>query len=192
MNAFVETTLHNKIKNKTGGEHERLRNLLIELDLFKNLEQYKKFTLAQYNFHCVVEDLFIEHDINELIPNIKCTERLITLRKDLEDLHIHPEGVSIKNTIISNRYEALGWLYVSEGSTLGAAMILKGVKSEYGLSENFGARNLGEYPEGRAIYWANFTDGLNKLHLNLEEEKALINGVFSAFKTFGLMLENLE
>jgi len=43
--------------------------------------------------------------------------------------------------------EALGLLYVSEGSTLGAAFLFKEARDRLGLSETFGARNLAAYPQ---------------------------------------------
>lgn len=83
-------------------------------------------------------------------------------------------------------------MYVSEGSTLGAAILLNGAKNGYSLSELFGARNLAEYPEGRLMYWGNFVEKLNKLDISDEEEQFIIDGAFSAFKYFGGMLENLD
>lgn len=192
MNAYVENTLHNKIKNHTASEHERLRAIIIGSDLFKNLNRYKKFILTQYYFHCDVQKLCIEHNINTLIPNIKCGERLKLLKRDLSDLLIIPKHNRFESAVISNRFEALGWLYVSEGSTLGAAIILKGVEEGYCLSEHFGARNLAAYPEGRAEYWNLFIKNLNSLQLNPEEEAALLNGALGAFKKFGLMLTSLD
>jgi len=82
-------------------------------------------------------------------------------------------------------------LYVSEASTLGAAILLKEAKEGCCLSEFFGARNLAEYPEWWLSYWQNFMDGLNGLNLSVEEQ-FIIEDVFSAFKYFGVMLENLD
>ncbi|ENU92053.1 hypothetical protein F971_03146 [Acinetobacter vivianii] len=192
MNSFVETTLHNKIKNYTGTEHERLRNLMISLKLFENLKSYKNFTLAQYYFHNEIEKLYILHNINEIVPGIKCHQRLDSIKRDMEDLIIFPGKNESDSIISSNKYETLGWLYVSEGSTLGAAILLNGAKNGYGLSELFGARNLAEYPEGRLLYWGNFVEKLNKLDISNEEEQFIIDGAFSAFKYFGVMLENLD
>ncbi|MFX6949703.1 biliverdin-producing heme oxygenase, partial [Acinetobacter baumannii] len=68
--------------------------------------------------------------------------------------------------------EALGWLYVSEGSTLGAAFLLKEVKDKLGLSESFGARNLAAYPEGRAVVWRRFVSFLDAPGLSAQEQDA--------------------
>ncbi|ENU92034.1 hypothetical protein F971_03127 [Acinetobacter vivianii] len=192
MNAIVENTLHNKIKTHTGAEHERLRNLMISLKLFENLKRYKNFTLAQYYFHNEIKNLYILHNINGIVPGIKCCQRLDALRRDMEDLLIVPKENESGDILSLNKYETLGWLYVSEGSTLGAAILLKGAKDGYSLSESFGARNLAEYPEGRLTYWGNFVDKLNALDVSEEEEKFIIDGAFSAFKYFGVMLENLD
>ncbi|WP_038344375.1 biliverdin-producing heme oxygenase [Acinetobacter sp. A47] len=192
MNAYVGHTLHNKIKEYTASEHERLRSIMMHSDLFKNLNKYKKFTLAQYYFHCEVEKIFIGYNIAGIFPNIKCRERLQALKQDMKDLYIDTEQNIFESPVVLNQYEALGWLYVSEGSTLGAAIILKGVQEGFCLSEHFGARNLAEHAEGRLQYWNIFTENLNQLKLNREDELFVLNGALNAFQYFGIMLESLS
>lgn len=192
MNTFINSTLHCKIKKQTASEHERLRNLMVSLDLFNNIGRYKNFTLAQYYFHVYVTEIFNAHHIAHLISGIKCTERFNAIKKDMEDLGIVAENDVLEDIKTLNIYEALGWLYVSEGSTLGAAILLKSAKASYYLSEHFGARNLAEYSEGRLKYWENFINQLNQLNLSLDEQHLVVDGAFSAFNKFGTMLENLD
>ncbi|MGG6739801.1 UNVERIFIED_CONTAM: biliverdin-producing heme oxygenase, partial [Streptococcus suis] len=80
------------------------------------------------------------------------------------------------------------WLYVSEGSTLGAAFLLKEVKEKLGLSETFGARNLAAYPEGRATVWKRFVSFLDRPSLPQSEHDAVLAGAEAAYSRFGELL----
>ncbi|MNP83126.1 Heme oxygenase [compost metagenome] len=68
-----------------------------------------------------------------------------------------------------SKAEALGWIFVSEGSKLGAAFLIKRAVG-LGLSETFGARHLGEPEGGRAHGWKSFVKTLDELELSAEQE----------------------
>lgn len=76
---------------------------------------------------------------------------------------------------------ALGWLYVAEGSNLGAAFLLKEA-AKLGLSEAFGARHLAAAPEGRGLQWRTFTAALDALELSDDEEGRVVAGAEAAFR----------
>jgi heme oxygenase len=76
--------------------------------------------------------------------------------------------------------EALGWLYVAEGSNLGAAFLLKEA-AKLGLSESFGARHLADAPEGRGLHWRRFTAALDAVALSASEEARAIASANDAF-----------
>lgn len=85
--------------------------------------------------------------------------------------------------------EALGWLYVSEGSTLGAAFLFKDAQTKLGLSDQFGARKLAAYPEGRAIVWRRFVASLDNEQIARAEHDAIIAGANAAYDRFGTLLK---
>jgi heme oxygenase len=87
-----------------------------------------------------------------------------------------------------SKAEALGWLFVSEGSKLGAAFLIKRAVG-LGLSETFGARHLGEPAGGRAEGWKSFTRTLDALEFSPEEEAAVEKGAIDAFVRFTVLLE---
>ena len=75
---------------------------------------------------------------------------------------------------------ALGWLYVAEGSNLGAAFLLKWAAA-LGLNETHGARHLAASPEGRARHWRSFTEALDGIELTQAEEGRVADGAREAF-----------
>ena len=106
---------------------------------------------------------------------------------DLADLGVaQPEDAIASGAV--KMPEALGWLYVSEGSTLGAAFLFKDAQAKLGLSAEFGARNLAAYPEGRAIVWRRFVAALDSEQISPAEHDAIIAGANAAYDRFGTLL----
>jgi heme oxygenase len=75
---------------------------------------------------------------------------------------------------------ALGWLYVAEGSNMGAAVLRKEAH-KLGLTDHHGARHLAPAPEGPAPHWRAFTAALDAVELHEDEEKRSEAGALEAF-----------
>ncbi|MGE4341066.1 MAG: biliverdin-producing heme oxygenase, partial [Pigmentiphaga sp.] len=75
---------------------------------------------------------------------------------------------------------ALGWLYVAEGSNMGAALLRKEV-AKIGLLDDHGARHLAPAPTGPAPHWRAFTAALDSVTLDETEEGRVVNGAIAAF-----------
>ena len=69
---------------------------------------------------------------------------------------------------------------MSEGSTLGAAFLLKAVEA-IGLGEDCGARHLAAAPEGRGRHWRDFKEALNSVPLTPAEDDLVVGGARAAF-----------
>ncbi len=177
-----------RLKTDTAAEHERMHSLMAQADAFSNRETYARFVAAQYEFQRDVEHLFADADVKAAVPDLDGRGRQNESRADLADLGVAiPDGPPASAGV--GMPEALGWLYVSEGSTLGAAFLLKEAKARLGLDENFGARNLGAYPEGRAVVWKRFTAALDTAGYDAAEQDAVIAGANAAFARFGNLIE---
>ncbi len=85
--------------------------------------------------------------------------------------------------------QALGWIFVSEGSKLGAAFLIKRAQA-MGLSDSFGARHLGEPEGGRAEGWKQFTRTLDGLQLSPEQDAAAERAAVAAFERFTELLRH--
>ena len=112
----------------------------------------------------------------------------VTRDENLADLETEvpdPVAGAVNNP---TKAEALGWLFVSEGSKLGAAFLIKRAVG-LGLSETFGARHLAEPAGGRAEGWKSFVKTLDGLELSAQEEAELDKGAIDAFNRFTVLLE---
>ncbi|MFW1909718.1 MULTISPECIES: biliverdin-producing heme oxygenase [Acinetobacter] len=183
----ISSALSLRLKTETAAEHERMHHLMAQADVFASRMHYAKFTLAQYYFQRDVEYLFKYPEIIDFIPDLDVRGRSDAAFKDLQDLGVSPTDLNIASQD-ANALEALGWIYVSEGSTLGAAFLFKEAKTKLELSEEFGARNLAAYPEGRAKVWKRFVQALDDAGLSQTEQDQVVQGAMDGFARFASLL----
>ena len=183
----INSALSLRLKTETAAEHERMHHLMAQVDVFASRMHYAKFTLAQYYFQRDVEYLFKYPEIIDFIPDLDVRGRSDAAFKDLQDLGVSPTDLNIASQD-ANALEALGSIYVSEGSTLGAAFLFKEAKTKLELSEEFGARNLAAYPEGRAKVWKRFVQALDDAGLSQTEQDQVVQGAMDGFARFASLL----
>jgi heme oxygenase len=186
--------LSTRLKNETAPLHEQMHALMEQAQPFASRAQYLRFVTAQYHFQRDVEHLFDDPAIQAAVPDLQVRGREAAALADLADLADFADLDAVPGDIAVATHDvvmpaALGWLYVSEGSTLGAAFLLKEVKEKLGLTETFGARNLAAYPEGRALVWRRFVSFLDAPGLSTQEQDAVVAGASAAFHRFGVLLK---
>ena len=175
-----------RLKTETSAEHERMHQLMAECAPFASRERYARFVAAQYLFQRDVEHLFADPRVQAAVPDLAVRGRAEASLADLADLDTPAPVEGIATTDVTMP-EALGWIYVSEGSTLGAAFLLKEVGEKLGLDASFGARNLAAYPEGRMRVWKRFVEALDAEQLH-PAHQAVVDGAHAAFRRFGDLL----
>ncbi|MBN9020915.1 MAG: biliverdin-producing heme oxygenase [Rhizobiales bacterium] len=180
MNAPVLEISHTRaerLKQETHALHERLDTSIAGKSPFADRDSYAAFVEIQYRFYAAIEPLYRDPRLGALIPGLPARSRLAAAERDLADLgRVAPE---VAPKAIPEG-EALGWLYVSEGSTLGAAFLLKAVAA-IGFDEENGARHMAAAPEGRGKHWRDFKDALNAVPLTPAEDVHVIAGANAAF-----------
>lgn len=189
MNTITDhpALLSARLKQETAGLHQQMHDLMAQLQPFSSRARYASFVAAQYHFQRDVEHLFDDPVLRAAVPDLQVRGREAATLADLADLDIATDQAAIATTAV-RMPEALGWLYVSEGSTLGAALLLKEVKDRLGLHEQFGARHLAASPEGRALVWRRFVGLLDQPGLSPAAQQAVLDGAKAAFTRFGELL----
>lgn len=182
-NALRPETLAERLRTATHPIHEALDQSIMRARPFDSLENYGRFLKVQHAFHRDVSPLYTAAATRACIPDLERRGRLMSVTQDASDLDISlPEyGSAPPACTASDLPEALGWLYVVEGSNLGAAFLFKAAQ-KMGLSACHGARHLAEAPEGRAAGWRNFKDALNAAQLSPDEEHRVVAGSEAAFR----------
>lgn len=183
-----------RLKAATGNTHERLDQSIMDGDLFASRERYGLFVKVQHGFHRDIDALYDDAALDALLPDLQGRRRLGLVEQDLADLGTGPLPFDAPAAFAPGADvdlpTALGWLYVAEGSNMGAAFLLKWAKEKLGLSEDLGARHLAGAPEGRGLHWRTFTGALDAAPLSGEEEARVVAGAEAAFRrVHGLVRE---
>ncbi|MEL7937051.1 biliverdin-producing heme oxygenase [Pseudomonas delhiensis] len=173
----------------THAPHQRLDNAVKAHEPFASRENFTPFVVAQYLFQSELQALYQDAELGALFPDLPERCRALQAKADLADLGAEVPAPVAGAITRPSRAEALGWLFVSEGSKLGAAFLIKRVAA-LGLDENFGARHLGEPSGGRAEGWKRFTRTLDGLALSAAEEREAEAGALAAFDRFGVLLQH--
>lgn len=172
-----------RLKAFTSTVHEGIDRSIMSVASFASIDRYKHFLAIQYLFHRDVAALYAGPHLLAAFPDLAARCRLPLVVADMEDLAVAvPEAeppVFISGTSL-DLATALGWLYVAEGSNMGAALLRKEAQ-KLGLSDDFGARHLAPAPEGPAPHWRAFTSALDAVALTDAEEERADEGALEAF-----------
>lgn len=163
--------------------HDRLDKLIMAGEPFASRQRYSLFVTMQHRFHRDIDGFYSSRALGQFLPDLSQRRRLDLIEQDLADLGVNipsddaaPASPGHETDIAT----ALGWLYVAEGSNLGAAFLLKEA-AKLGLSETFGARHLRPAPMGRGLHWKTFVAALDRIELNEAERERSATGAAAAF-----------
>jgi heme oxygenase len=173
----------------THAPHEHLDKAVKANAPFESLGSYARFVVAQYLFQTELKALYTDPELIGIFPDLASRCRAEQAMADLADLNTDIPAPVSGALHDYTKAQALGWLFVSEGSKLGAAFLIKRAAA-LNLSDTFGARHLGEPAGGRAEGWKMFTRILDSLELNAEEEAQAEQGAIDAFERFNVLLQS--
>ena len=178
-----KTSRAERLKAMTSAVHEGVDRSIMSTASFASLDRYKQFLAIQYLFHRDVAALYADPRLQAAIPGLAQRCRLPFVAADMKDLGIDPPeaGGPVFDTFMpADLGTALGWLYVAEGSNMGAALLRKEAQ-KLGLSDEHGARHLAPAPEGPAPHWRAFIAAFDAVPLSDGEEKRATEGALEAF-----------
>ena len=178
-----------RLNQVTHAPHSELDALVKAHAPFDSRERFARFVAAQYLFQAELQPLYRDPALIALFPDLAERCRAEQARLDLADLGCEvptPVPGALHDPSVA---QALGWLFVSEGSKLGAAFLIKRAAALQ-LSDTFGARHLGEPAGGRAEGWKRFTRTLDALPLSAEEDAAAERAAVAAFERFTELLKH--
>jgi heme oxygenase (biliverdin-IX-beta and delta-forming) len=174
------TELLTLLRAASGASHETLDQTVTKLDPFANVERYGRFVLIQYDLYARINPLFSRSDLLAIFPDLRMRNRISAIAQDLADIGLVAPPISGSALADADVATALGWLYVAEGSNLGAAVLLKQA-TQIGMSETFGARHLAGHAKGRGLHWRTFTTALNAAALTTAQKQRAAKGAIVAF-----------
>lgn len=152
------------LKKHTAEYHDAAEKLFNSEKIFNRtftLEDYKKIINTNYLMLLHSEDKIFNNLSDKYAEKLQLNNRkkLSLIEKDLESLSLDNQTAS-HDLELSNEHEALGAMYVIEGSTLGGNVIAKQLSKTEGFDEvsfNF----FGCYQENTGPMWKNFKEVLD-------------------------------
>ncbi len=172
-----------RLKALTSTVHEGVDRSIMSASSFATIDRYKRFLAIQYLFHRDVAALYAESRLQAAFPDLVHRCRLPLVIADMEDLGVATPDAGSPIFIAGGPVDmgtALGWLYVAEGSNMGAAVLRKEAH-KLGLTDDVGARHLAPALEGPAPHWRAFTAALDAVELSDDEETRAREGALEAF-----------
>ncbi|MGU3627559.1 biliverdin-producing heme oxygenase [Comamonas sp. C24C] len=174
------------LRSTSQASHGALDQRIMAAKPFASRESYAQFLRVQYLFQRDVAALFEQPELNRLLPGLAGRQRLSAVTRDLgdlgqalpQDLHapVFAPGAAV------DLATALGWLYVEQGSNLGAAFLLKAAAA-LELNAEFGARHLAPHAQGRAPSWRAFSAQLDAVPLDAVARERAAAAARAAFLT---------
>ncbi|MFK7604558.1 MULTISPECIES: biliverdin-producing heme oxygenase [unclassified Pseudomonas] len=168
--------------------HDTLGDKVMGRDPFGSLDNYTHFATAQYLFLTELAPLHTDPRLTQHIAHLPERCRASQIKADLIDLGVELPAPAPGAVTNPSKAQALGWVFVSEGSKLGAGVLIKQARL-LGLSETHGARHMGEPAEGRGRNWKSFIEMLDSIELTPEEDAELEQAANDAFSRFTFLLE---
>lgn len=166
------------LKQNTAEFHDAAEKLFSSDKIFKKtftLEDYKKIINTNYLMLLHSEDKIFDSLSDRISEKLHLDKRikLPLIEKDLASLSLKNQSVN-HNLEFNNENEALGAMYVIEGSTLGGNVIAKQLSKTEGFDEvtfNF----FGCYQENTGPMWKNFKEVLDT-EITEEHYKEVLSG----------------
>lgn len=169
--------------------HDQLEHAVGAHAPFESRESYGRFLQMQYLFQSELKGLYTDPELNQLFPDLASRCRADAALADLADLGLDVPAAVPGALANPNRATALTWIRVSEGSKLGAAILIKRAEA-MGLSETFGARHLAEPEGGRMRGWKAFNAIFDALPFTPSEEADADRAAVDAFARLQILLQH--
>ncbi|MCF6440917.1 biliverdin-producing heme oxygenase [Pseudoalteromonas luteoviolacea] len=176
-----------KLRASTSSVHDQLDKKIMAQSPFQSKANYGLFLRYQYYLMNYVTVLYNNPQIAQIIPDLQDRDRCKQLIQDFQDLGMtQPQPLTTLSQLDAPLFESLGWLYVIEGSKLGAALLAKEAE-KLGLNGEFGARFLAG--SNRGSHWRQFMQGIEDAPLSESQEHAMLEGAQAAFKFANELVE---
>ena len=186
----MSESLHQRLRTATAAEHERLERHFDWQARIATLDGYRSLLARLRGFHAAYEPAIGRALADE--PFFGPRRRLARLDADLAFLGLDPAAIDAlpipTPPALDGRAQALGALYVLEGSTLGGQVIGKHIERLHGLGPETGCAYYRGHGRDAAAMWAAFRSALETLAGDPASEEAALDAGIATFTAMRLWL----
>lgn len=184
--------LNTQIKEATKTAHQHLEGIVVrKLKAIRSNADYAAVLKHFYAYFNGVEQAIAPFITPDVLPDYNERRTSIYLKRDIEELGGTTDVLpKVEVPAIENVQQALGALYVMEGSIMGGPYIVQ-MLAKYGVDK--GVSFFSGYGEATGMMWGKFVAALNENAKNETEEKASIEAADQTFANFAKVFDaNLE
>ena len=182
MSLAITGTLAHRLKHETAEAHAKTEEILSpKLSSIKNYDDYACILKMFYGFFFFLEDSVQSYIRANILPDIGERRNSKFILKDLEAISSSTKQLAICNAVpeIRSIAQALGALYVMEGSTLGGRMISKMLmKNTFVVFNDSNLNFFSGYKEQTGNRWKSFLTVVDKYEEDADEIIASANETF--------------
>jgi len=171
-------------QNHTAMENSNLMKPIIDREL--SLESYQNILIKFYGFFQPLENSINRFsDIHNYLPDFETRRKSSAIMDDLHKLGCIDEISLCKDLPeIKTSSQALGCLYVMEGSTLGGRIISRIIKETLLLDNGSGASFFSGYGEETGKKWKLFCEALTDYSTTVNDDGTIIDAANETFIKF--------
>ena len=175
-----------KIKAATQPYHDQTEQLPSRSVGEFTLDDYRNFLLTSWLFHRSLEQSLAEFLLDSFKEELQWSDRRKThrLEQDLEELEVDYRLLTPLPFGVNTLPEALGAMYVSEGSTLGGMMMKKLWEDHPVIGQHSSFAFLGCYGQQTGSRWKSFVKVLEAAVPHPADEEAAIASAQATFEFY--------
>jgi heme oxygenase len=178
-------TLSQLLKEKTLIHHQELEKKLVgKMREMKSVYDYISLLRLFYGYIGGLEKAITPYITDKVLPDHLDRRKTILISSDLHTLNTKNPALAGGHDLpqINNTADALGALYVMEGSTLGGQIIVKMLSKQLGIDESYAMSYFSGYGEDTHKMWTVFKEALDRS--GSSENEAIINSANQTFQMF--------
>ncbi len=178
----------NRLREETKEAHQSLeKHVVMTLKNIRSNEDYIAMLQKFYSYFSNLEKHIAAYITPEVLPDYTDRRNSAYLKRDIIELGGDTIERTVDVPVINNVYQALGALYVMEGSIMGGKVIVQ-ILEKHGISK--GLSFFSGYGENTMPMWGVFTETLNRLAGNEEEQDLMVTAASNTFSCFEKLFIN--
>lgn len=184
--------LTDRLKKETQPSHIELEKITIPLIKNANTTQaYGQLLQLFYGYFKPLEDRIDSYFNSNIIPDYNERRKAFVILDDLHHIGLHEVKLTVSDNLpsVKNMSQALGALYVLEGSTLGGTIISKMIVKNLQLESFDGVKFFSGYGKETIAKWEAFKHYTNTYTASKQEEDIVISSATETFNKFKSWVE---
>jgi len=172
-----------RLKEETKTAHQTLeKKVVLQLKAIRSEADYASFIHSFYLYFNALEQKLAAYINNTVVPDLSLRRNSSYLKADLQELGFRNEQEEILELPrIENLAQALGAMYVMEGSIMGGPIIVEMLR-KHGLTKGFAF--FSGYGAETGNMWHNFVTVLNERLQSDAEQLQAVNAANETFEKF--------